>query len=88
MAGGSDDDDAWFEPKRRGYGFGLPVAWQGWALLAGLLVVAFGAIPLVQFSVVAYILIVAAANAAFFLIGARKTRGALKWRWGNRDKRP
>ncbi len=29
------DDKAWFTPKRYGYGAGLPVAWQGWALLAG-----------------------------------------------------
>ena len=24
----------WFAPKRYGYGTGLPIAWQGWALLA------------------------------------------------------
>ncbi len=24
----------WFRVKRRGYGVGLPVAWQGWLLLA------------------------------------------------------
>ena len=29
------DDGAWFAPKRFGYGAGLPIAWQGWALLAG-----------------------------------------------------
>lgn len=25
----------WFEAKRYGYGAGLPIRWQGWALLAG-----------------------------------------------------
>ena len=27
------DGRPWFRPKR-GYGTGLPIAWQGWALLA------------------------------------------------------
>ena len=28
------DGRPWFRPKSRGYGTGLPIAWQGWALLA------------------------------------------------------
>ena len=28
------DEGVWFAPKRYGFGAGLPVAWQGWALLA------------------------------------------------------
>ncbi|MGV7121841.1 hypothetical protein [Sphingopyxis sp. 550A] len=28
------DGRPWFRPKKRGYGSGLPIAWQGWALLA------------------------------------------------------
>lgn len=28
------DDGAWFAPKRFGIGVGLPIAWQGWLLLA------------------------------------------------------
>jgi hypothetical protein len=27
------DDGAWFAAKTFGYGAGLPIAWQGWALL-------------------------------------------------------
>lgn len=41
-----DDDKAWFAPKRYGYGSGLPIAWQGWALLAGLIVLVLGTAPL------------------------------------------
>lgn len=33
----SDGDGAWFAPKRYGYGTGLPIAWQGWTLLGGYL---------------------------------------------------
>ena len=29
------EDGAWFAPKRYGFGAGLPIAWQGWALLLG-----------------------------------------------------
>ena len=28
-------DGDWFAPKRFGYGAGLPIAWQGWALIIG-----------------------------------------------------
>lgn len=28
------DNRPWFRPKRSGFGTGLPIAWQGWALLA------------------------------------------------------
>jgi hypothetical protein len=28
------EDGDWFAAKRYGYGAGLPIAWQGWALLA------------------------------------------------------
>ena len=35
------DDLEWFAPKRYGYGSGLPISWQGWAVLVGFLVLAF-----------------------------------------------
>ena len=25
----------WFAPKRYGYGAGLPITWQGWAIVLG-----------------------------------------------------
>ena len=28
-----DDGKPWFAQKRYGYGAGLPIAWQGWAVL-------------------------------------------------------
>ena len=28
----SDDGPEWFAPKRYGYGSGLPISWQGWAI--------------------------------------------------------
>ena len=39
-----DDNDppAWFAPKRYGYGAGLPISWQGWALTCAFVLVAVG----------------------------------------------
>ena len=29
------DGPEWFAPKRYGYGAGLPISWQGWAITLG-----------------------------------------------------
>lgn len=80
----TDDDDAWFAPKRYGYGSGLPIKRAGWYALAGYVaVMALGAF-LLPYSPLAYAIIVAAATAAFVILCARKTRGGWHWRWGGR----
>lgn len=79
------DDDAWFAPKRYGYGAGLPIAWQGWAILIGYVLLIAAAGALVRYSWIAFIGIVAAATAAFILVCAQKTRGGWRWRWGEKD---
>ena len=42
------DDKGMVRTKRYGYGAGLPVAWQGWALLAGYIVMMLGCVVLVE----------------------------------------
>ena len=32
------DPDIWFPAKRYGWGWGIPVRWQGWAVLVGWIV--------------------------------------------------
>jgi hypothetical protein len=82
----SDDTgsgNAWFEPKRYGYGSGLPIAWQGWAIILGYFVgIALSAWLVLPHSVFAFVAIVLGATAALILICALKTRGGWKWRWG------
>ena len=78
------DDDAWFAPKRYGYGAGLPIAWQGWAILIGYIAVIAAAAALVRYSWIAFASLVAAATAALILICAQKTRGGFCWRWGGK----
>ena len=79
------DDEAWFAPKRYGYGTGLPISWQGWAVSA-LYVAAIGAAAfLIRYSWIAYGGILVAATAALILVCAQKTKGGWRWRWGEKD---
>ena len=32
----------WFNPKRYGYGAGLPCSWEGWAVLAAFMAIMLG----------------------------------------------
>ncbi len=75
--------DAWFAPKRYGYGAGLPIAWQGWAVtLAYCVAVTLSAWLILPRSTLAFVTIVLGATAALILICAMKTRGGWRWRWG------
>lgn len=75
----------WFSPKRYGYGSGLPIAWQGWAVLAIYLVAilsssyALGDEPLLLFAIVIPL------TAVLVFITAKTTRGGWQWRWGEKE---
>ena len=73
----------WFAPKSHGYGSGLPIAWQGWAVLAGYLAVIIGTVPLAGRSLLAHLSVVAVATAILMFVCARTTRGGWKWRSGD-----
>lgn len=85
------NDDAWFAPKRFGYGAGLPVAWQGWALLATYtgataLIVTY-ALRDLQGARQVYALIAGLGmlSVLLIIIARAKTRGGWRWRWGDDD---
>lgn len=76
----------WFAPKMYGYGAGLPIAWQGWAVLAAfiILIVASAALlaersPLAMFVVTVFLV------TGLIVITAKTTKGGFKWRWGETD---
>lgn len=80
-------DKAWFASKRIGYGAGMPLCWQGWALLAlfaaGLLLcskIAFQLAPadIAPFFAAGAMVIVII---CFSLVIRAKTEGG--WRWRN-----
>ena len=75
----------WFSPKRFGYGSGLPIAWQGWALILTYLVIVSGAIALTAHKPLALAGIVIPPTVALVIISAKTTRGGWRWRWGERE---
>ena len=79
------DRPEWFEPKRYGYGAGLPIAWQGWLVSLVFVTIVLGAAWFLSHRPMAMLAIVLAASALLILIAARTTRGGWRWRWGERD---
>lgn len=79
----------WFAPKRYGYGSGLPIAWQGWALIAAYVLAMAGiAVSLERLSAARQLAAVGgmlALTALFLVVVARRTRGGWRWRRGERD---
>jgi hypothetical protein len=81
----SDDPD-WFRPKRHGYGAGVPLKWQGWAVILVTLAIIWATVfffpdrPLV----IAAVAVPAAIVCTF--IAAKTTRGGWRWRWGKDDQ--
>ena len=83
------EDGAWFAQKRFGYGAGLPLTWQGWALLGGYLAVVAGLVWVPHLSggklpggALALVLVL---TVGFIELARRRTRGGWKWRWGGDD---
>jgi hypothetical protein len=72
----------WFAAKRYGYGAGLPIAWQGWALLSGYMAILGLAVWLLSAAPIALSAAVISATFILLLITARTTRGGWRWRWG------
>jgi hypothetical protein len=76
------DEDDWFAPKRFGFGPGLPIAWQGWALMIGSVVVAVAAVLAFRQHPAQLVAILIPLTVAILVIGCRKTRGGCRWRSG------
>jgi hypothetical protein len=80
-----NDRPEWFAPKRYGMGAGLPIAWQGWALLAGFTAVIGLSIWLFGKDNPRALAIVLPAIAVLLIVTAKTTRGGWRWRWGDPD---
>lgn len=85
----SDEDGAWFAPKRIGYGAGLPIAWQGWLLLVSYIAAVSGISLLGSAGTsgrrVAAATLFVLVTGLFMVIVARRTRGGWKWRSGKKN---
>jgi hypothetical protein len=79
------DRPEWFAPKRYGMGAGLPIAWQGWVVVAlyaaaaALCVAIFGGHDRVTIAIMLPL------TAILVLITLKTTRGGWRWRWGEED---
>src|SRR3546814_16179033 len=84
MLHGFLDERPWFRAKRHGYGAGLPIAWQGWVMLAAHIALIAGVATLLRDRPAAMTIpILLAAFAPMPLYRAR-TEGGWPWRWGGR----
>jgi hypothetical protein len=75
----------WFAPKRYGYGAGLPISWQGWALTLVFLAYALAVSISFKDRPLVTIALMVPAVAAFITLVAKTTRGGWRWRWGDDD---
>jgi len=79
------DRPEWFAAKSYGLGAGLPISWQGWAILIGFIAIVGLAAWLFGEDDPRALAIAIPAIAVLLIITARTTRGGWRWRWGRRD---
>lgn len=73
----------WFPAKKYGWGWGLPLTWQGWAVLIAFMLLLLGGTILISPAVspVKHLLYVTVLSAV--LVGICYVKGEPpKWRWG------
>ena len=76
----------WFPVKRYGWGWGLPVSWQGWVVFASYLALLFGGIYyfLPQRNALGLFGYISGLTAILVVIVAVKGERPVAWRWGRR----
>lgn len=74
-------DGAWFLPTRFGFGAGLPIAWQGWMVVAIHVAVLVGGALLLRSQPAATIAWALITGLVPLPLYAAKTRGGWSWRW-------
>ena len=80
-----DDRSEWFAPRRYGYGAGLPIAWQGWAVTAAFVAIVAIAGLMLDGKPALQATIVLPALIGLLIVAAKTTRGGWRWRWDEGD---
>lgn len=78
-----NDSKPWFRQKSFGYGAGLPIAWQGWALLAFHVALILGLALALQHKTIAMAAAILVAAILPLPLYAARTEGGWRWRWGD-----
>lgn len=73
-------DRPWFRSKRRGYGTGLPIAWQGWVMLLVHIALITGVTVLLRDRPWMMTIAVVLAALAPMPLYRAKTEGGWRWR--------
>jgi hypothetical protein len=79
------DGPIWFAPKRYGYGSGMPIRWQGWALTIGYTVLVMGLAIILRNRPLQMFAVLIPLTAILLVISAKTTRGGWRWRWGDEN---
>ena len=79
------DGPEWFAPKRYGYGAGLPIRCQGWALTIGFVLLTIVLSIWMADRPLQLLAAIIPVAAVFVVICARTTRGGWRWRWGEKE---
>ena len=85
----------WFKPKGCGWGFGMPICWEGWVAMLVFMAILLGLgffaglfspdMKLGGFSLIVVPLTALALSLVFCFILRDKVEGGLKWRWGKKE---
>jgi hypothetical protein len=74
-------DRAWFAAKRYGWGWGLPLRWQGWVVMGGFVAALIAGAPLARNE--AAVFVGYSLALALVLFGICYWKGEQpRWRWG------
>lgn len=82
----SDRQDFWFPAKRYGWGWGFPVRWQGWLVMAAYFAAVLAGIYYFNPDrrPIAVAVCIVSATVVFIVVVAIKGEHPLRWRWGKR----
>jgi hypothetical protein len=75
----------WFAPKRYGYGSGVPIRWQGWAVIIAFVAIAILVSLALRDRPLVLVATIIPVATILLVICARTTRGGWRWRWGEED---
>jgi hypothetical protein len=81
----SDDGPEWFRQKRYGFGPGVPIRWQGWAVTAAFIGFVLAVSAWFKDKPLITVALMVPAAVAFLTIVVKTTRGVWRWRWGDED---